>query len=170
MKQFLINDKGFTLIEILVTIAIVSLLLVISVPNFRDYKYKNDLSRGADLVQSAIYEAKNLALAPQTEKDKDTGYYAISFESDTNIMSLNEVKSEFVDSPERILVKKFDMPSDISFEEDITKEIVFSIEEQGKIIKPSEDAVIKIKNKKIKSGRNIKTIFVNKVTGQVNIE
>jgi len=50
-----------------------------------------------------------------------------------------------------ILVKKFDLPSDVIFEDDVTSEIYFSIEKQGQIVEPSEEnATIKVKNEKIK--------------------
>lgn len=171
-KQF---HSGFTLIEILVTIAIVGLLLIVSVPAFRNYKYKNDLARGADMVQSAIYEAKNLALAPQVEKSDDVGYYVIKFTpaSEGNEFYIYEAEDENTPYSSGNLVKKFDLPTGVKFDNTLLPEgIVFSIKDQAKIVKPKDDAYIKIYHEKIKSGdKNAdRTIIVNHITGQVSIE
>ncbi len=169
-----ISTTGFTLIEILVTIAIVGLMLVVSVPTFRDYKYRNDLSRGADLIQSAIYETKNLALSPQTDKNEDTGYYVIEFISgnEGNMVSIYEAASESTVFEDMILVKKFDLPEGVVLDAGSLPAdgIFYSIEKQGEIIKPVENVEIKISHEDIIGSNNLKTISVNHVTGQVSIK
>lgn len=170
------KKNGFTLVEILVTISIVALLMIISIPSFRNYKYRNDLSRGADLIQSAVYEARNLALAPQTDKADDSGYYVIRFtdESNGNEVAIYEADSEITEFDNMILVKKLDLPSGILIEEGVanfpTDGIFFSIEKQGKIVKPEENSDIVIRHKNINSDNDSKTITVNHVTGQATIE
>ncbi|MBA2725555.1 MAG: prepilin-type N-terminal cleavage/methylation domain-containing protein, partial [Actinobacteria bacterium] len=49
-KRRLDNDSGFTLIEILVAISIVTILLGLSVPTLRIYWMRQSLSGGADAV------------------------------------------------------------------------------------------------------------------------
>lgn len=174
MRKICRKSNGFTLVEILVTIAIVGLMLIVSVPAFRNYKDKNDLSRGADLMQAAIYETKNLALSPQTDKKDSTGYYVIRFNSIYGNDEVAIYEAPSVDSGlnDMTLVKKFDLPQGLSLQlgDSDNIEIFYSIEDQGKIAKPTSNVELKIKHDNIEGDNNTKTIFVNHITGQVTIK
>lgn len=161
--------NGFTLIEILVTITIVAFLLIVSIPAFRNYQYKNDLTRSADMVQSAIYETKNLSLAPQIDKQNNTTYYAINFDSGTNQMIIYEASSDTTLPSDGTLVKTFDLPNNIIFSDDTVANIYFSIAKQGKIVgSDTQDIIITISSDKLEKN-NTKTIEVNNITGQVKM-
>lgn len=162
--------QGFTLIEILVTITIVGLLLVVSIPNFRSFKYKNDLARAAEIVQSGIYETRNLALAPSVDKLEATKYYVFSAEAEGNIFKINEaaylpdqVGSE---TSSMTLVQTGSLPANVKF--DNNEEIYFSIEKQGKIEEIVGYNPLIISHSSLKN--IVKDIEINTVTGQVTIK
>lgn len=164
------RSKGFTLIEILVTIVIVGIILTASIPAFRNYRFRNELSQAAQMVQSSVYETRNLALAPQADKQEDTGYYVIEFNSETDEMLMYEAADKNGVYDEKNLVKKIYLPEKVKFSSDLSSnKIVFSIKDQGRIVTPEEDITIGINHEKIKNN-NTKVILVNHVTGQASIE
>jgi type IV pilus assembly protein PilA len=91
MKKFLKNPLGFTLVELMVVVAIIGILSAIAVPNFKKYQAKAKQSE-AKISLSGIYTAEAGALA-----DYDTyasciqslgveipaaGYYISGFNAD----------------------------------------------------------------------------------------
>lgn len=60
------SARGFTLIELMVTIAIISIMLVLVAPSFSDFLRKQRLLSAADSVASAIGQARTRALAQNT--------------------------------------------------------------------------------------------------------
>lgn len=165
--------KGFTLVEILVTVAIAAIFLSTSLPVFSRYKQTNNLDRSAEMVQSGVYEARNLAMAPLQSKKNNTSYYGLQFlsdkivifeSSDTNdlpIEGFNVIKNISISSPVSLNVSN------------LTNGIIyFSILEQGKIVK-SESAtslsniILNLTSSKVKD--RYKEVSINYVTGQVSI-
>jgi prepilin-type N-terminal cleavage/methylation domain-containing protein len=163
------TGKGFTLVELLVTIGIVALILVVSIPSFRNYKDRNDLFRGAEIVQSAIYETRSLALSPQATKDNSTQYYMIKINHQDSFEIYESPDIDMEDSNLK-LVKTIYLPTNIVLSEvpeDIDNGIYFSIVDQGKIVGLSNDIEFSISSTKID---NEKIIKINRVTGQVVIK
>ncbi len=95
------NEKGFTLVELMVVVAIIGILSAVAIPNFRRYQSKSKMSE-AKLALSAIYMAEtsfmgdadtyatclfDMGYVPagsnKTEYDKDEGnserYYNVGF-------------------------------------------------------------------------------------------
>ncbi len=62
MKKFLQNPLGFTLVELMVVVAIIGILSAIAVPNFKKYQAKAKQSE-AKIALSGIYTAEVGALA-----------------------------------------------------------------------------------------------------------
>lgn len=169
MKTFL--RKGFTLIELLVTISIVVVFLVVSLPVFQDYRYRNDLGRAADLIQSGIYETRNLALAPRVDKQKDSQYYAIKINGNSNKYEIYETQNTNGVAGGK-LVGSYQIPSNclfvvpLNYGTDII--IYFSIKDLAKIEKPVSDIKFDVSHRKISEQK--KSIDVNYITGQVIIK
>jgi type IV pilus assembly protein PilA len=88
MKKFLKNPSGFTLVELMVVVAIIGILSAIAVPNFKKYQAKSKQSE-AKIQLAAIYNSE-----VGTQSDYDTyatclalmgyeqsprGYYTVGF-------------------------------------------------------------------------------------------
>lgn len=88
MKKFFKNPSGFTLVELMVVVAIIGILSAIAVPNFKKYQAKSKQSE-AKIQLAAIYNSE-----VGTQADYDTyatclnlmgyeqsprGYYTVGF-------------------------------------------------------------------------------------------
>lgn len=65
--------KGFTLIEMLLTLAVIALLAGVSAPIFMSFQARNDLNVASSVVLSSLRRAQTLARA--MENDKSWGVY-----------------------------------------------------------------------------------------------
>lgn len=90
MKKFLKGAEGFTLVELMVVVAIIGILSAVAIPNFKRYQAKSKQSE-AKIQLAAVYTAE-----VSTNSDYDTygtclvsmgydisprGYYTIGFET-----------------------------------------------------------------------------------------
>lgn len=57
--------RGFTLIELIVTLAIVSVLLGLGIPAFRNFGAEQELQLAAEEIVATLQEAQALSLAPR---------------------------------------------------------------------------------------------------------
>lgn len=88
-KKITSSDKGFTLVELMVVVAIIGILSAIAIPNFKTYQAKAKTSE-AKIQLASIYQAE---IALQSDFDafgtcltdagyvepKDGNYYALGF-------------------------------------------------------------------------------------------
>ncbi len=64
--HFLINTRGFSLIEMMVVIAIVAVGTAIAVPNYLVYRDKSNLRGAASVLKGDLYRAKITAIKNHT--------------------------------------------------------------------------------------------------------
>lgn len=178
--------KGFTLVELIVTVSIILIMLALSLPSFSNYGRENELYQTYLNIKSAIDETKNYALAPRSEKNIDSDVYRIEFICDSGSKKYSfeilEVikKIDAFGNPELDVngkqieltnsVKKETLGSKYTCSSSETSpiDIDFSISKQGKIISPSKNVSLDL----ISSGVNgyfIK-MTINYVTGLVSYE
>ncbi len=66
-------QQGYTLVELIVVIAILSLLMTLSIWAFQSNRDKTRLDGAAEIVMSTIREAQNMSMSGVTQIDSDTG-------------------------------------------------------------------------------------------------
>lgn len=91
MKKFLKSSEGFTLVELMVVVAIIGILSAVAIPNFKKYQAKSKQSE-AKIALAALYTAEVGANADfdtyatcLTEIGYETppkGYYIVGFAAD----------------------------------------------------------------------------------------
>ncbi len=64
--HFFLNTKGFSLIEIIIVIAIVAIGTAIAVPNYLTYRNKSKLREAANVLKGDLYRAKITAIKNHT--------------------------------------------------------------------------------------------------------
>jgi prepilin-type N-terminal cleavage/methylation domain-containing protein len=79
LKKFRTSEKGFTLIELMIVVAIIGILAAIAIPNFLNYQCKAQQSEakanlGALRVAQEAYYAANDAYATDGDTLKETGF------------------------------------------------------------------------------------------------
>ncbi len=81
MKKMLKNKKGFTLIELMIVVAIIGILAAIAIPNFMNYQCKAKQSE-AKTVLGNIRVAQEAYLAEYDTYSADTGELGVSIKGE----------------------------------------------------------------------------------------
>ena len=93
MKKILRNPAGFTLVELMVVVAIIGILSAIAVPNFKKYQAKSKQSEAkiqlaavysAEVGTSADYDTYATCLPEMGYEQSPRGYYLVGFTSGYN--------------------------------------------------------------------------------------
>lgn len=157
------GSKGFTLVELMVAIAIMGLMLGFLIPGLRGYEQRNRLDRTAQNIRGTILETKNYALAPRSSATNNPEFYSIHF---LPAIGSNPGKYQIFEGNNAVPNKLFTLPDGVSFGT-LPTNIDFSIPEQGKIINQTEDVItVQIQD----TNNNVRNIIINKETGQVEIK
>lgn len=88
------NNKGFSLVEVLVVIAVIGILSGILVINFRESSDINKLQRSAHKVVQGIREAQNMSLSSTEVNGEVYNYYGVYFNKSSLPTSLYIYASE----------------------------------------------------------------------------
>lgn len=180
-----VTQRGFSLVEMLVTIGMIAVLMIVSIPAFGKYGERQKLNEAAEEVASAIRETQNLSLAPNEYKppaqdsyafhclNNTPGYVILCYKYDpiSNQNILTNCSSQNTSSE----YKPFILPGEeITFQSGCqiaggtdNPDIFFQIP-SGKIANPTNIEIVLINNKL--SGNNTRTVKINRETGQVEIE
>lgn len=81
---------GFTLVELMVTISIISIMTIVMIPALRSFDKRNKVMSGAEQMKSAILEARNFSMSPRFS-DSNIDRYAIKI---PNINMANQIEYE----------------------------------------------------------------------------
>lgn len=174
MKQW---NNGTTLVEILLTISIITLLMATGIPAFRSFSQQNELSNQADFFKDAIISTQNFALSPEYDKDANATHYIFMVEQgdrDHYLIARGKCNDDGPISSETTIVKTSKIPSGIDLLATTNANICYDIKNQGRISYPLDgdigDEGIKFSLTKEKLSKNkTRYIRVNKSTGQVTI-
>ena len=88
MKKFLKNSEGFTLVELMVVVAIIGILSAIAVPNFKKYQAKSKQSEAkiqlaalysTEVAANADWDTYGTCLLTMGYEQSPRGYYAVGF-------------------------------------------------------------------------------------------
>lgn len=92
MKKFTLqSEEGFTLVELMVVVAIIGILSAIAVPNFKKYQAKAKQSEAkiqlaaiysTEVGTSADYDTYGTCLAAMGYEVSPRGYYLVGFDTD----------------------------------------------------------------------------------------
>lgn len=84
------KNKGFTLLELVTVISIISILVATGVPSFVSYQRHNSIRIASQDIKSFLTEARTLSLNPRPE-DKGKQYYFVEIGSSDISLKVNDV-------------------------------------------------------------------------------
>src|SRR5690606_4883750 len=100
--------RGFTLIEILIVLFILSLLAVLVIPPFMDFKLAESLRAATLEVESVLHQARSETLAARGGNS-----FGVSFQSDRVILFAGESYDQFESTNRVTVLPKLATISDI---------------------------------------------------------
>ncbi len=158
------NRSAFTLIELIVSTAVILLILGITLPAYQEFQRRQTLHSAIQQVRDAILETQNYALAPRgsdgsTSIGKAAGadYYRIVFISAPDPgFRIDEQTNTNLQSPTWATVKRGNLPYSIQLCQadnviissteptDPSLGLFYSVSQLGKIIKPLESGQVTV--------------------------
>ena len=166
---------GFSLVELLVSISIVTLMLGVGVPAFRAYGRQSAFDQAATDIQVAVLQAHNLAFAPETNKPSMDNYYGLSVNAVTGTYDVvrNCWPTSLPNScpnPRQpdVIIERHQLEAGIIFSSQPSP-VGYLVGMGGEPVVSAPPAnAISIRSNQL-SGASDKVITVNPVTGQVTV-
>lgn len=164
-----VRAAGFTLIELVVTMAIIGLLLATGVPAFRAYGRQVEFEQEVDTVAAAIRTAQTLSLAPEASKASEVTAYGVAVDAATNQVAVGRYSEEAA-LRQRSVVQTSTLGPTITIESAPSAPILFPIRSQGEpLLADPAGLRIVLTHRQLRTN-NSRTIVVQAVTGQVSVE
>lgn len=66
LKKIRANQKGFTLVELIVVVAILGVLAAVAIPNYMNYLYKSRISTDVDTARAVLNVARTMTMTSGT--------------------------------------------------------------------------------------------------------
>jgi len=109
-------QKAFTLLEMLIVLAIISLLLAVTLPSIRNYQQRYIVKDAADQIVLLLRQAQSLALSPLSpgESRKILGYVMNYNSSEKSITISPVVQGELGNIYVDTALSRYNLPSNVS--------------------------------------------------------
>ncbi len=167
-------DRGFSMIELLVAMAVISILAIITLTNISKGSNEQALLRSAQIFASDIKKAQNLALSPKKYGLNPVCFYGIKIENASNYFlyyndrsgCLGAVRYDNVFSKK---LKNLKLERGIIFEDTTNKDIAFVPPEPISYFFGNSDFLDQDIVFRINGGTKTKTVTINKF-GNVEIQ
>lgn len=157
-------QKGFTLIELIVSVGIVGVLAVSALVNLSNIKDKKSISSEADEIKTQIERARVLALNPSADL-AGYNYFGVIVNVNapaTDTYQLVARKKSAIDITDEKSISTFSLTTTSSLDSD--KSIFFGVKEQGRVVNRSSDESFELSKAGLK-----RTISVSYPFGVVEI-
>ncbi|TSC95584.1 MAG: hypothetical protein Athens101410_458 [Parcubacteria group bacterium Athens1014_10] len=157
--------KGFTLIELIVTISIMTLLITLSMANYKEEGVKNDVNFQAQKFSGVLKEAQIMALTGEKvdgSRPASYGVYILDFNTYILFADKDGSYSRNVGDKD---IKSFDLPRGVNID---------SIGEDAVFIPPSADIYIgpalTTHTFKFNFNARCRMVYINSISGRIDIE
>lgn len=189
-------SQGFTLIELIISTAVILMVLAVTLPAFSAFQRKQNLITASQLVRDAILDAQNYALAPRNEKINGADYYRVVLLPDLagdsagfqlEEQTYNDPVRKTIDSSSpawQIIKGPIQLPYHIRFCSSVanlpaanlgpTGGLIYSISQLGKLVMPGVNGptpltgTITIPIQQKGSAREVQTLSIQTETNRID--